>query len=83
VVIDKSERFQKMMLHLLNVPGFTGIRAHAGENVDDTEGCPLFAKSINDLGVTFGSGIARDAVFSRIQQALLAGRAVWWEVVDA
>lgn len=37
-----SNRFQKMMPEILNVPGFSGARQHAGNDADDTEGCPLF-----------------------------------------
>lgn len=37
-----SPRFGKMMPEILNVPGFVGARMHAGNDTDDTEGCPLF-----------------------------------------
>lgn len=37
-----SPRFGKMMPEILNVPGFVGARMHAGNDADDTEGCPLF-----------------------------------------
>ena len=39
VVIDYSQRFQKLTPHLLDVPGFTGIRIHGGNRASDTEGC--------------------------------------------
>ena len=41
VTIDWSNKYQKDMPHILNVPGFQGIRIHAGNNADDTEGCIL------------------------------------------
>lgn len=41
IIVDLSKRFSKMMPHILNVPFFDGIRCHSGEDVDDTEGCPL------------------------------------------
>ena len=37
-----SSRFQKMMPEVLNVPGFSGVRMHAGNKAEDTDGCPLF-----------------------------------------
>ena len=36
-----SPRFGKYMIEVLNVPGFSGVRMHAGNDADDTEGCPL------------------------------------------
>jgi hypothetical protein len=39
VIINFSNRFQKPMPLLLNVPGFEGIRIHSLNTSDQTEGC--------------------------------------------
>ena len=41
VISDFSNRFQCELPHILNVPGFMGIRIHAGNTSCDTEGCVL------------------------------------------
>lgn len=37
----ESARFGKKTLQLMDVPGFTGIRIHAGNTAKDTDGCIL------------------------------------------
>ena len=69
VVIDQSNRFRRAMPHILNVPGFEGIRIHQGNYPKDTEGCPLlgYTKGVDFVGK---SVVAFNDFFSKLQDAL-------------
>lgn len=41
MVISYSNRFNKMLPLLLDVPGFSGVRVHSGSTERDTSGCLL------------------------------------------
>jgi len=80
VVIDKSDRFQRMMPHILDVPDFTGIRIHILNTPVETEGCP-------GIGLQYEVGshnilkskLAFDDFFPKLESGLLDGD-VWIEV---
>lgn len=69
IAVTFSNRFQKPMPQLLNVPGFQGIRIHSGNKAEDTEGCILVGrvKSPDFIGE---SRLAFQALFSKLQAAL-------------
>jgi hypothetical protein len=49
VILTHSNRFNRIMPLLLNVPNFSGVRLHGGNTHKDTSGCPMIAKNrIND-----------------------------------
>lgn len=79
VTIDFSNRFQKQMMHVLDVPQFEGIRIHAGNTDKETEGCILLGKVRSDNAV-FNSREAVAALFEKVRLTLDAGQDVNLEV---
>jgi hypothetical protein len=69
LVIDMSQRFKKFMPHILNVPGFSGIRIHKGNTDQDTAGCPLVGMH-KRKDFIWECSIAYDYFFERLQQLL-------------
>ena len=66
VVITFSNRFQKELPLLVDVPGFEGIRIHPGNTAKDTEGCLLPGTDHNDEGV-INSRAAFLSLFDKIK----------------
>ena len=66
VINSFSNRFQKYLPELVNVPQFAGIRIHAGNRSTNTEGCILLGatKSKDFIG---NSQIAFKAFFTKIK----------------
>lgn len=81
VIINYSNRFQKELPLLKDVPGFTGVRIHAGNSPRDTEGCLLPGLRIApDKEWIYSSGAAFRPLFEKIQKALKDKQSVFIEV---
>ena len=82
VVLSMSNRFQKVLPEILNVPGFTGIRIHSGNSSIDTEGCIILG-SVNDkldddwIG---GSKIALTQFMAKLETAKENNEKVYIEI---
>lgn len=81
VVITRSNRFGVDMPLVLDVPNFSGIRIHPGNNASHTHGCILVGLSQggNSIGA---SRLAYDSVFHKIGNAIANGGEVWLEVKE-
>lgn len=80
VAMTFSQRFQRVLPLLLDVPNFTGIRIHAGNTDRDTEGCILAGRSRGSDGL-LESRLALEALLPKIQAAVDAGEECWIEIV--
>jgi len=76
VIVNRSNRFKRDLPLLLSVPGFEGIRIHAGNTEADTEGCILVGTKRSATAV-LESRIAFNELFADIQEALANGEQVW------
>lgn len=72
VIIDYSERFGKEMPHILDVPGFEGIRIHSGNTSKDTEGCILLGMRTGPNTI-YDSKLAYDKFFGILKERLAKG----------
>lgn len=80
VVITYSPKFKKYLPLLLNVPKFSGIRIHAGNDaVKDSKGCILVGEN-KKVGKLINSQNHVYLVKKRIVQAKNKGEGVWIEI---
>lgn len=79
LAITHSNRFKRQLPLLQGVPGFEGVRIHAGNTAADTEGCILvgadrYPKSVGRSRVAFA------ALFVELQAAHKAGRPMYLRI---
>lgn len=68
VFIDFSQRFQRQLPLLLNVPDFEGVRIHPGNTSENTEGCILVGKTKEENFIG-QSRPAFDQLFEKLKTA--------------
>ena len=81
VIIDHSNAFGKDMPHVLNVPGFEGIRIHQGNHEIDSLGCVL-------IGLQKGPDAIFDSakafqIFMPVLKTLLKAGSVFLVIEDS
>lgn len=69
VIIDHSNRFNRDLPHILDVPGFTGVRIHSGNTSAQTEGCLLVGTTWEGKDFIGNSKLAFEALFKKLQGA--------------
>lgn len=79
LLVTFSNRFQKPLPIVLDVPGFDGIRIHGGNRAENSHGCILVGK------VRTSTGIAQCAdsvqrIISQIEEGEEMGIETWLEV---
>lgn len=78
VTLEDSPRFGPDTLTVNDVPGFSGVRMHAGNTEADTEGCPLLGMAINAAGIVGGTSRPAVALVKEVvRQAIERGEIVW------
>ena len=76
VVISWSPKMKQWLPILLGVPKFEGIRIHAGNCSEDTEGCILVGKN-REVGKVLDSRIWLHRLKQKIVEAKAKGEPVW------
>lgn len=81
-----SERYGHRLLMLLDVPGFTGIMIHKGNDAADTMGCILpnahLMLDTNGGNMFYMSGLAYDKLYKEVAPFIEAGGEAWITVRD-
>ncbi len=84
ITLESSPKLGPNTLTVNDVPGFDGVRMHAGNTVEDTEGCPLLGMAIDAHGIVGGtSGPAVKLVKQVVGDAIARGEIVLMDVVNA
>lgn len=73
LVIDYSSRFKRRMAHILNVPGYEGIRIHTGNTAKDSLGCIIVGKN-KVVGKVIESKVTYDKLFPLLEKAYKEGK---------
>lgn len=80
VITDFSAHFGRVLPHVLDVPGFDGIRIHAGNTAADTEGCILVGGKPTGEDFIPNSRATFEKVFALIEQAEQDGGEITIEI---
>lgn len=80
VIIDFSNRFGRPLPHVLDVPGYTGVRIHPGNTSENTEGCILVGGKPTGPDFIPNSRQTFNKLFSILEQGEQDGQTITLEV---
>ncbi len=83
VVLSQSPRFGRVLPEVLEVPNFSGIRIHAGNTAQDTDGCVLVGLEVPVPGRLARSREALAGLLERLEAATRDNRSIQLEVSSA
>jgi hypothetical protein len=75
VRITMSSRFKRLLPLIDGVAGFSGIRIHAGNAIEDTEGCPLVGRRRSGRRLV-ESRLALEPLFEKLQRSSTLGEPI-------
>lgn len=81
ITLEYSPRFGADTITVNDVPGFSGVRVHAGNTESDTEGCPLVGKVRAERSI-LRSREALAELKPIVSNAIGGGDEVWLTVRD-
>lgn len=81
IKITWSVKFQREMVAVEDVPGFTGIRIHSGNDADDTLGCILVGKVVKGANRIQGGSEVMPRLFHKIKDALDRSEPIWLTIM--
>ena len=80
LLVTKSPRFKEWLPYLQGVPDFEGIRIHAGNYPDDTQGCILVGEN-KVKGMVVNSRIWLHRLMKCISEAREKNESVWITII--
>ena len=80
LLVTKSPRFKEWLPYLQGVPDFEGIRIHAGNYPDDTQGCILVGEN-KVKGMVVNSRIWLHRLMKCISEAREKDESVWITII--
>jgi hypothetical protein len=81
IALKKSNRFKRIMPFLENVPNFSAIEFHSGNNTNDTAGCVLLAYERSSDGLTIWNKSGIPKAVDALIELLKKEKENWIEII--